>query len=382
MVSLLDTENIQIVKTMKRHGPRNLRNLSKEAGLNYPTVYARVNKLEREGVLKTWIHPNFSKIGLAKAMVLMTPQWGSELLMREALKIPGYWLRVTRCIGDCNGYYSLHAVPKSNKQDFEHFLDQVVARGLAANYKLFWLGETYSPIPNFDYYNVKDKTWKFDWNGWLKPTTSTKKPEANMPTGSVDENFDKKDLVILKELEKNARITLADLSKQLSLTLPATKYRFDRLLKDGFVHDYVINMLPYAPEMSDLLEVRLDFKNERAVGNYASRFVSLPFVLNYTSVLGGNAASLRIFLPHTEIGHFLAFLSSLIRSDVLTGYAYYLLDPMTIQVQTFSYKDYNDAGWSFENGKYLAALDRLASLGRRKEVELANLLPTASAPML
>jgi len=107
ITSLLDEENIKIISAMKKYGPRNLQHISRKSGVPYPTVYTRVTKLEGEGLLQTWASPDHSRIGLARGVVLLTPVPGRELLAREALKIPGYWLRVIRCSGEINGYYSL-----------------------------------------------------------------------------------------------------------------------------------------------------------------------------------------------------------------------------------------------------------------------------------
>src|SRR2546425_3522932 len=101
-------------------------------------------------------------------MVLVTTFPGKELLAGDALKIPGYWLKIARCTGETNGYYSLHAIPASNRQEFEFFVDQLVTLGLAKDYQILWLGESYSPIPNFDYYDPKERSWRFDWKDWLK----------------------------------------------------------------------------------------------------------------------------------------------------------------------------------------------------------------------
>lgn len=370
IVSLLDTENVQIIRTMKEFGPRNLRQISKRAGLPYPTVHARVRKLEEQRALTTGVHPSYRKIGLAKIMVLATPVIGKEFLAGEALKIPGFWLRLIRCIGDCNGYYSVHAVPIAAKQDFEHYLDRLTASGLIRNYRLFSLDDTYCPIPNFDYFDLRTKTWSFDWKHWTTRLLQRKRKEKVAATLDPRDHFDKRDLIILKELVKDARVTLADITKILQITLPATKYRFDSLVRRGFIHDYVINILPFAPEVSDLLEVRLDGKNEDSMEALKAILTTVPFVLSYSQIISLNSATLRVYLPRGERANFFAFLAELARDGVLLGYSYYLLDPMTIQAQTFAYKDYDDKeGWCFRTREYLSALETLVTKGIAKEDE-------------
>src|SRR5260370_33383494 len=116
-------------------------------------------------------------------------------------------------------------------------------------------------------------------------------------------SFDKKDLIILKELVKNARTTLADLSKLLSLTLPAAKYRFDRLVERGLIQEWVIDLLPYAPQISELAEVRLDFKNERLTRGAESGLETIPIVRSSSPVTGLNSMPTRLSLPRSEVSN-------------------------------------------------------------------------------
>src|SRR6266849_6070379 len=330
IISLLDEENITILRTMKEHGPRNL-------------------------------------LGIA----------------RKALKIPGFWLRVARCIGDCNGYYSLHGIPTANRQEFELYLEQLLERGLLKNYRVFWIGDTKFPLTNFDYYKPKDRTWKFDWREWLNSfATSRAKPDSGKQS-SQPVSFDKKDLIILKELVKNARTTLADLSKLLSLTLPAAKYRFDRLVERGLIQEWVIDLLPYAPQISELAEVRLDFKNENLMRGAESVLESLPIVQSYSPITGLNSMTTRLYLPRSEVSNLHTFLSLLVSKGVLTSYSYIVIDATTITAQTFAYKDYDDeSGWKYTGREYLKAVDNMMPKWTKNEIELSyQALPSLSLKM-
>ena len=386
IISLLDEENITILRTMKQHGPRNLLGIARKAKLPYTTVYNRVTKLENQGVLKTWIQPNCPKIGLSRVVVLATPHPGKEIFTREALKIPGFWLRVARCIGDCNGYYSLHGIPTASRQEFELYLEQLLERGLLKNYRVFWIGDTKFPLTNFDYYKPKDRTWKFEWREWLNSfATSRARPDSGKQSSQSSQPvpFDKKDLIILKELVKNARTTLADLSKLLSLTLPAAKYRFDRLVERGLIQEWVIDLLPYAPQISELAEVRLDFKNESLMRGAESVLETLPIVQSYSPITGLNSMTTRLYLPRSEESNLHTFLSLLVSKGVLTGYSYIVIDPTTITAQTFAYKDYDDeSGWKYTGREYLKAIDNLMPKWTKNEIELSyQALPSLSLKM-
>ena len=378
-MSVLDEENIKIISAMKKYGPRNLQHISRKSKVPYPTVYTRVNKLEGEGLLKTWVYPNFAKIGLSRAILLITPAHGRELLAREALKIPNYWLRVMRCSGECNGYYSVHAVPAEHRQDFEHYAEQLVTAGLVTEYKILWLGEFTSSIPNFEYFDTKKKTWKFNWPSWLKlfadqaPVPKLDQPEVTKTS------FDKNDLLILKELYKDARTKLSDFAKMIGITLPAAKYRYDNLVRKGLVNDWVINVLPYPPETSDLLEVRLDFRDEALLAANEKILGRIPWVLDWSRVRASNSVTTRVYLQRNEVNNLITLLSALVRRNVLERFSMLLLDSMTMECQTFSYEYFTDAaGWHYDNREYISQLRKLVAAFQKQELQI----PTFKEPGL
>ncbi len=356
--------NVKIINAMKKNGPRNLQRVAQIAGLKYPTTYSRVSKLENQGLLTTWAQPNFSKLGLSRAIVYLAPMAGMDTLARDALKLPGYWLRIARCIGESNGYLSNHAIPTAHRQDFQQYLDYLTVSGIAQNYRVYWTGEQYTTVPNFEYYDAKLGKWRFEWEAWLKRLTDAPEPKPSknswVPLTTELSDFDERDLVILKELMKNGRVKLADLAKIFGVTLPAAKYRFDNIRKRGLIHEYVLEILPYAPDVADLYEVRMDFKSEGLMRGRAEILGTLPFVLNYTPLRGSNSLSVRIYLPRGEVNNLITLLSTLARLGVLTNFTYVWLDHSTIQAQTFSYKEYSTQhGWHYDNRTYMAKLDSI-----------------------
>src|SRR2546425_6658312 len=196
-VSFLDPGNVKIATAMKKYGLRNLQLIADKTKIPRPTVHARVSKLEKEGLFRTWIHPNYAKLGLVRAMVLLTTKPGRELLGPEALRIPGYWLRLIRCMGECNGYYSTHAIPFEKRWDFEQYLEKIVASGIATEYRVLWLGEARSPLPDFRYYNAKKKTWTLDWPGWLE-ALAAKTGQSRRKDYSLPGTFVKKEMIIVR----------------------------------------------------------------------------------------------------------------------------------------------------------------------------------------
>src|SRR3989442_13050493 len=102
---------------------------------------------------------------------------------------------------------------------------------------------------------------------------------------------------------KDARKKLSELSQMIGMTLPAAKYRCDNLARRGFLQDYVIQVLPYPPEISDLYEFRLDFGEHNAMIAKETFFKRLPFAFNYSRITGTNSITLRVYTPRTEVSN-------------------------------------------------------------------------------
>lgn len=366
MMQLLDEGNIRIVQAMKEYGPRNLQLIARKLLTPYPTLYSRVSRLSQEGLLRIWGMPDFEKIGLTRGVVLVNPLPGKDLLVREALKIPGYWIRHMRCVGDCNGYHFVQCVPTDHLREFEEYIQQLVPLGLASNCKINWLGHQHTFLPNFDYYDSQKKRWRFDWKEWLNLITSGPEPavedEIFRAASSHPDpvSFDSRDLYVVKELMKDARVSLADIARMFDITLPAAKYRFESVMKKGLVREFVFDILPYAPAVSDLYEVRFDFKNEAALSASERSFAKLPFVLNVSQMKGLTSLVARVYLPRGEMNNLITFMTALAQNGIITNFTYMWLDSATLNAQTFGFKKYREKGeWYYSNNDYGITLHNL-----------------------
>src|SRR5438445_4628699 len=300
-------------------------------------------------------------------MVLLTTKPGRELLGPEALRIPGYCVRLIRCMGECNGYYSTHAIPLEKRWDFEQYHEKSRASGIASEYRLLWFAEASSPLPDFRYYDARKKTWTFDWAGWLE-VLAAKPGQTRRKEPSAPGTFDKKDLIILKELVKDGRTKLTHLARLLGMTVPAVKYRFDNLARSGFIREYVIDMLPFAPEISDLYEMVLDFKSNEGLCHGEKILSSLPMVMTLSRVEGTNSIAVRVYLPRTQMNNLLTMLSALSRTGVPTVLTYVLVYATPFRTSNFPYEFYEeDTGWHYDNLEYFEKLRKVSSAFDKEE---------------
>jgi len=361
----LDEANIRIITMMHKAGPRNLLEVARAAGLPPTSVYDRARRLERQFGVLSKANPDHSKLGLRKCITIVDSNPGLEDFVTEALAVPNYWKAIMRCEGGFT-HYALHAIPEGRDQEFEKYLAETVQRGLVRKYDIKWVSDYYYGFPNFQLYDPETCAWTFkwsEWTDWVSQKNSLK--EIRDPSGYSIE-ADKADLLILVALEMNARTKFSEMSKFVGVTLQAVKYRYDRrILPRGLVRDFVINVLPYPPELSDMYEVLLSFEDTEGMNAFFGVSEKMFPVLRVVKVLGETKLGVRTYTPRSETGQLFAMFSKLARSGLVSDYSAIRLRPEMQTRQTISAELFADkVGWKYEPSQHYAALDAIVEHAR------------------
>jgi Lrp/AsnC family transcriptional regulator, leucine-responsive regulatory protein len=93
-----------------------------------------------------------------------------------------------------------------------------------------------------------------------------------------DRSLDKTDLAMLEMLRKNARISLAEMSRKLGLSKPAVKYRLDRMVKAQIIKSFftLVDSKVYHITVSVVFDLTVE---PQMIGAVAKELVALPEVV-------------------------------------------------------------------------------------------------------
>ena len=355
-----DATNVRIISAMQRLGPRNLLEVSRRTRIPFTSVYNRVRKLEPNGRRIVHLLPALSKCGLVSMTVLTKAKAGSEDKVTQALKVLGYWRSIARCEGDFT-HHSTHQVPPSLTKQYRQYLKEISRRGLGDSNTTIVTGDFQPNATNFSYYDTGKREWKFPWHIWLRGLTKQRVSKVIDDPNSYDVRLDRRDLVMLKEFEKDGRATFADLSKILGITLQAVKYRYDKKLRvQGIVRNFWIDFTPYPPELSALYEIFVQFPSGVAMNRLYSYLPELFFVIGLTKVVKSDAFILRVYIPESQITNLYRFLSELCKRKALLSYSAIRLRSDTEQRRTIPEEMFNDQnGWMFDYKKNISKLKAL-----------------------
>lgn len=361
-IKQLDRTNIKILSAMWKYGPRNLLEVSRRTGIPFTSVYHRVAKLEAKSGRAAYLIPNLSKLGMVRTVALVTASPGSEERVSEALKLPNFWLSVNRCEGTFT-HISVHAVPSKFLKHFRTYIRRLAELKLITHSNVILTGGYISNFPSFGYYDSTSNQWMFAWRRWLnmlhrKPTKTIGDPMsyANLA--------DRKDLLIVKELQKNARRSFAELAPLLGISLQGVKYHYDRkLVPAGIVRHFAFDIMPYPEEVSAYHEILLTFASELAMNKFFSLVDDLFFVLGVAKVLRENSLLIRTYTLQTQVSSMFAFLSQMARVGLLESYSSVRQDFSGRAGQTISYELFDDErGWTFDLKTCISELSKLARL--------------------
>ena len=356
----LDRTNVKILSAMWKYGPRNLLEVSRRTGIPFTSVYHRVAKLEAKSKRVAALIPQVSALGLERVVVLVSANPGCEDKVTEALKVPNYWRSVNRCEGVFT-HFSVQLVPVKFLKQFKQYVKRLHELGLVTKPTIIPTGEYIPNFPNFSYYRPANSEWTFQWGSWLaalnkKPTETIEDPEG------YEIRADEKDMLIVKELEKNGRKSFAELAPLLGISLQGVKYHYDKkLIPAGIVKYFGFDVLPYPKEVSAYHEILLSFRNSQDMNRFFSLRRELFFVLGVSKVLNRNELIVGTYILQNRVPSLFAFLSDMAKEGRVESYSAIRQNLVDRDLRTISYELYSeDEGWDFNLKKKLAELSKLA----------------------
>ena len=160
---------------------------------------------------------------------------------------------------------------------------------------------------------------------------------------------DYEDLLIIKELEKDGRKPLTEVSKILNIPVETVKYHFrEHISKRGLIEDYQIEIFRFPSLISELLFFKFEFDSYDNFRKFALSLHDKPFPIHLGKVIGENALTSHIYLPKKEFRKFICALSTLIRRGLLKGYRYFIQDLFLQWRETIPYEHFENGRWKYD----------------------------------
>jgi len=231
----LNDELVAMARCLADEGP-NVNELARQLNRFKETVRYRYHKFFVDKGITVQAVPSYSKLGFKRLVLVARLAGNKEPLAKsifETLSQLAYLHSYTRVL--LTGEYIVHvAVPSDLSERCVKFYRLLCDRGFFSHLDVLEFDEIRNPPMKPEYFDFITGTWRFD--GKEAGRTDIKLPLRGRPK---TETYDRMDLLILKELDKNAGSTLVKMASALRVNLSALEFHYrDHVKARGLVKGY------------------------------------------------------------------------------------------------------------------------------------------------
>jgi len=360
----IDELDVKILESLSFLGPRNLALIAKHLEMPASSLGYRVRRMLSKSILFLHLNPYHTYMGLKKALTFVEASQGYEDVLLNCLKVNDFWLLLCRIYRPYEGCGGIWTIPEENTKDFEAFLQSLLDHGIASSVEINW-STCFEGVPvQSRWFNLEGKTWAFNWDEWIREVETIK---GELPYTLVDPDdwpikVDYADVLIIKELEKNGRASLTDISKAVGVSLNEIKYHFrEHVSKRGLIEGYQIEIYRFPSLVSEYIFFKFEFDSYETMAKFALSLHDKPFPIFIGKVLNENAIITQVYLPRHEFRRFITALSCLVRRGLLKRYSYFIEDMFKVWRQTIPYNHFKNGRWIYDNDKQCEELRKILS---------------------
>jgi len=355
----LDPINAKILVGLGKHDPRNISLIAKSANLPTSTVAFRFKKLVKEHNLEIFAHLDWNKLGLARAFLMANALPGRWKTSWKALENFDYLTYLARCSGRIQGCLATFAIPVEHKLRLKDYLDEVVRLQIFSHYLLFWITNPCEARPNFDWFDFKKKKWIFKWKQWVQEILNASENLSARLTSpkSYTIMVDKKDLIMLRELELDGTVSFKKLAKVVGIEPSSVAYRYwKRIVERELVIGHRIGIMPYPFELSDSCTFVIEFEDEKALAKFTNCLHDKPFIINYSKVIGQPSVIANTCTPKFEFLNLIESLDTLAELGLIKDFFNVTLDFTQYKDNPLPCELFKDGAWSYNQKENLERL--------------------------
>ena len=361
MQKRLSALDVKILDALGKYGPRNMSLIARKLGIARHTLLFRIKRMKSHIFLRFHGCIYHTNLGLKKVLVLAEATSGYENLLLNALKANGYWIYVGRYYGQHEGVFAVYTIPKAHDQDFVRFLEEIKKLRIAKGFKLYWSTCFQEGHVTCKWFDFRRENWDFKWDEWVKeiPKQGTDLPFTLKDPKDFVNRADYIDIMILKELEKDATISFTDLAEVVGTTPQNVKYHFvNHVIKYKMLEGYQVFTFPFDPKNSDMFIFICDFPNNAALARFALSLLDKPFVLFLGKILKHEQLIVHVYISRQEFRNFVDALSTLTRKKILKNFFYVIEDLRKNRWfhQTLSYEFFENGKWIYDHEGHVSNL--------------------------
>ena len=365
----LGESDFKIIKGLVKYGFSNINKLAKDIGIPQQTVSYHCRKLDKQNLVRFRALIDETKLGLKSLVTLASCPLGKEDMSGRAMTCFPLWRYLAIVDGWKNGNFVRYSVPCDKEKDLHAFLNEIKKRNLITDYEIFPTTSPNYPLLNLDFYSKKKGIPVFNWDKWAKDLDTF--PEDKIVETTEDEKakFDLHDLIILRCLEINARISQRAIVKEMGRIfgekktakyIPLVSRRIrDTIIRQDMIRGYRAYLFPNPVPTTLFTSYHLVFSNSASLRRFITGLSYLPYNTAYEKILHKDELFIRLALPAYEYSQMRSSFTTLAQSGHLKE-ANLLFGDLANRTwdNVEMYQMFKDGTWNFSYGTAIEMLDK------------------------
>ena len=359
MPAKFDFTDLVVLESLGKYGPRNISRVARKLGIKAETLRKRLSRMPHHFFFRFRANVYCTNLGLKKAVVLLETLPGREDLLLECLQINDFWIYLTRCYGTNEGCIAVYVIPSDHSTEFLQFINTLEIMGLTRNVRTYWSTCFQGVNSKTKWFSKRSKTWVFSWDKWVEeiPLQDTQLPRTLVDPTDYPVEGDEIDVFILKELEKNPRISLKEIAAGLGVSPQVVDYHYRKhVLERNLIEGFEVLTFHFDLSVSDMFVFTFTFDSLEKCNRFAMSLLDKPFVGGLGKIVNENSLIVDIYLPRVEFRNFVDVLSRLVRQGLLLDYSYEILDLRKAKHQTIPYEHFDSGKWIYDHNKHIKNL--------------------------
>lgn len=245
LTQVLSERDFEILKYLAVHPTSSMAEVAQNLHYRGETVSSHIRSMKERGLYNTTMALlSYRKLDMAYVPVLISAPLANLPTIYEACRAHPYIQYSVRTLGATDGAFLVFTPPRKSVSLLVQFLDELAARGVITDYRIFVNEDTKRDFLKADLniYNRETGTWEFNWNKWQ--TSEAIEPAAN--GGQVQSLvvepelnvLDKSDIKLLGLLTADAKLPSDELAKETDLAPHTVRRRIQTLEDNGFIIGY------------------------------------------------------------------------------------------------------------------------------------------------
>jgi DNA-binding Lrp family transcriptional regulator len=309
-----------------------------------------------------------AKLGLKSYSVVAPAPVGREEASGCALTSFPLWRYLAVVDGWRHGNYVRYTIPPDKERDLVAFLNELVGRELISSFEIIPTSSPEYPLLDLDFYLKKESVPVFDWQNWIKSFDSFMGEEIVEKADYEKAEFDLIDLLILRCLELNARMSQRKIVQEIAEILKEKNHKkfiplVSRRIRKKINPQELIKgcrayLFPNQGSAVLFFMLHLAFSNNTSLQRFEGALEYLPYNTAYEKILGKNALFVRIIIPTYEYSNMRESLARLAQEGSLKD-AHLLLGDLAHGTwdNVEIHQMFIDGTWNFSYGAAIKMLE-------------------------